>query len=62
MAKSDLEQRLTELPEDQFAQAAQAFEAAKSARRTGGTDPEVRRNLAGMTDSEFQAAKNRLMD
>ncbi|QWG16121.1 hypothetical protein KMZ68_13815 [Bradyrhizobium sediminis] len=61
MAKSDLEQRLVELPEDQFAQAAQAFEAAKSARRTGGNDPEQSKKIAILTAGQFQALKDKLM-
>lgn len=61
MAKSDLEQRLTELPADQFAAATQAFEAAKSARRLGGNDPELARNLANMSPGEFEAAKSKLL-
>jgi hypothetical protein len=59
MAKSDLEQRLSELPEDQFAQAAQAFEAAKSAR-SGANDGELRRKVANMTDAEFNRFRDEI--
>lgn len=54
MAKSDLEQRLAELPDDQFEQAAQAFEAAKSARKFPGNDDELRRKVGNMTNAEFE--------
>lgn len=54
MAKSDLEQRLTELPDDQFEQAAQAFEAAKAGRKFQGSDDEIRRKVGNMTNAEFE--------
>lgn len=52
MSKSDLQQRLEELPPEQFEQAEAAFRAAKDTRGVPNS-AELGAKIAGMTDQEF---------
>lgn len=52
MSKSDLQERLENLPPDQFAEAKAAFDAARAARGNANQG-DLSRKLGSMTDAEF---------
>lgn len=53
MAKSDFEQKISELTDEQFAQVERDVASARAARGHGGNDPDFRKKVANMSDRDL---------